>query len=261
MSALRALLFDVDGTLAETERDGHRVAFNRAFADHGLPWHWSEPLYGELLQVAGGKERIEHFARGQHPQWLARPAAAAAVAAIHRRKNRIYEELLRGGRIALRKGLRQLLAQAHEAGIELGLVTTTSRGNVEALLQATLDGGTRAALRLCIAGEDVQRKKPDPQCYRLALSALGLPPHEVLAVEDSRNGLRAAKAAGLQTLIVRSFYFAGEDFGGALAVVDGFEQMDLAWLRRRFGQRGAASLPGHGAAAVGGGLDSEAARA
>jgi beta-phosphoglucomutase-like phosphatase (HAD superfamily) len=120
------------------------------------------------------------------------------------------------------------------AGLRLGVVTTTSRGNLDALLAATLDGDARAAFGLRIAGEDVRCKKPDPECYVLALQRLGLRPEQALAVEDSRNGLLAARGAGMQALIVRSFYFEREDFGGALQVADEFTGLDLNVLRRRF---------------------------
>ncbi|HZR33921.1 MAG TPA: HAD-IA family hydrolase [Nevskia sp.] len=234
MSQLRALLFDVDGTLAETERDGHRVAFNQAFLEHGLPWHWSERRYGELLAVTGGKERIAHFAAEEEPGWPGRADAAAAIAAIHASKNRRYQELVASGAIALRRGLRGLLTEARHAGLHLGVVTTTSRGNLEALLAAALDRESREAFALRIAGEDVRRKKPDPECYRLALQRLGLRPEQVLAVEDSRNGLLSARAAGLQVLVVRSFYFEQDDFDGALQVADEFIGLSVEELRRRF---------------------------
>jgi len=237
MSRLQALLFDVDGTLAETERDGHRVAFNQAFLEHGLPWHWSERRYGELLAVTGGKERIAHFVAEEEPGWLRRPNADSAIAAIHVAKNQRYQELVAGGGIALRRGLRSFLLAARSAGLRLGVVTTTSRGNLEALLDATLDGAARAAFGLRIAGEDVRRKKPDPECYTLALQRLGLRPEQALAVEDSRNGLLAAQGAGMQALIVRSFYFEREDFGGALQVADEFIGLDLEQLRQRFERR------------------------
>ncbi len=238
MTELRALLFDVDGTLAETERDGHRAAFNQAFSDYRLPWHWSERLYGSLLRITGGRERIAHFAGEYDPAWLERADAAALIAAIHHRKNQHYQELLRNGGIALRKGVRPLLAQARAAGLQLGIVTTTSRDNLEGLLAATLDVEARAAFRVCIAGEDVARKKPDSECYELALAALGLRPEQALAVEDSRNGLLAAQGASLRALIVRSFYFADEDFQGALSVVDDFRDLRLAELSREFERRG-----------------------
>lgn len=235
MADLRALLFDVDGTLAETERDGHRAAFNQAFADYGLPWHWSEKIYGALLRVTGGKERIEHFAQEHDPQWLALPGSSWTIGQIHKRKNLHYQHLLHSGHISLRKGLRQLLSQARAAGLLLGVVTTTSRSNLDVLLATTLGAEIRAEFRVCVTGEDVAHKKPDPECYRLALVRLGLPPACVLAVEDSRNGLLAAHGAGVQSLIVRSFYFEHEDFSEALAVVDDFYQAQLPNILHLFG--------------------------
>jgi len=232
MGQLRALLFDVDGTLAETERDGHRVAFNRAFRDRGLHWDWDTTLYGELLQVTGGRERIAHYAALHDPRWLARADAQSAIAGLHARKNQHYAALVSRGRIALRPGLRVLLAQARAANLLLGVVTTTSRDNVDALMAANFDADTGAAFALRVAGEDVIHKKPDPECYRRALAVLGLSPEQALAVEDSRNGLRAASGAGLRTLIVRSHYFRDEHFDEAAAVIDEFSEIDLGQLQR-----------------------------
>ena len=231
MTTLKALLFDVDGTLAETERDGHRVAFNASFAAHGLDWNWSESLYGELLAITGGRERIAHFAAQVHPGWLARADAAERIAEMHRDKNRRFAELLAQGQIALRPGLQTLLDEARAVGLRLGIVTTTSRDNLRALRVAAFKPELRDAFELHVTGEDVTLKKPDPECYRRALSALELPPQQVLAIEDSGNGLRAATAAGLRTLIARSVYFRHECFDGALAVIDEFTDMPLTRLR------------------------------
>jgi HAD superfamily hydrolase (TIGR01509 family) len=240
MSRLRALLFDVDGTLAETERDGHRVAFNRAFRDRGLRWDWNAQTYGELLQITGGRERIAHYAALHERQWLSRADAPAAIADLHARKNTHYAGLVRRGHIPLRSGLQQWLKQARADGLMLAIVTTTSRDNLDALLEASFDAEARAAFCVRITGEDVRVKKPDAECYRLALSTLGLLPTQALAIEDSRNGLRAASAAEVPTLIVRSHYFRHEDFGGAWRVIDDFGDYDPADLQRDFG---AASKP------------------
>lgn len=234
MSQLRALLFDVDGTLAETERDGHRVAFNRAFRDRGLHWNWDEQTYGELLQITGGRERIGHYAQQHDRQWLSRADALAAITDLHACKNTHYAELVRRGRIHLRSGLHPWLKQARADGLLLGIVTTTSRDNLDALLDASFDADTRAAFRVRITGEDVRLKKPDAECYRLALSAFGLLPTQALAIEDSRNGLRAASAAEMPTLIVRSHYFRDEDFDGAWRVIDDFGDYAPADLQREF---------------------------
>jgi HAD superfamily hydrolase (TIGR01509 family) len=217
-----AVVFDVDGTLAETERDGHRVAFNRAFAEAGLPWQWDERLYGELLAVTGGRERIAHYARRFAPQWLSDDRAGERIAALHRRKNEHYAEIVEAGELQLRPGVARLLEELGAAGVRLAIATTTSRTNLDVLLQATLGTAAMERFEVVVCGEDVSRKKPDPEAYALALWQLRLPATRCLAVEDSANGLRAALAAGISTVIVRSLYTRDEDFRGALQVFDGF---------------------------------------
>ncbi len=222
MSRTPAILFDVDGTLAETERDGHRVAFNRAFAEAGLPWWWDERLYGELLTVTGGRERITHYAQRFDPQWLAGDAAAGRIAALHRRKNEHYAAIVEAGELRLRPGLPELLDALTAADLRLAIATTTSRANVEVLLRATLGAAAMARFEAVVCGEDVTRKKPDPEAYLLVLQRLRLPAARCIAVEDSANGLRAALAAGLPTVVVRSLYTRGEDFAGAMRVFDDY---------------------------------------
>jgi HAD superfamily hydrolase (TIGR01509 family) len=221
-SPLRTVLFDVDGTLAETERDGHRVAFNRAFADAGLPWHWDEKLYGQLLTVTGGRERIAHYARQYAPDWLAAPDAEARIAHLHKSKNAAYEALVRSSAVTLRPGVAELFDSIEAAGVLLGIVTTTSRGNIDALLTSTLGAQSLGRFAVIVAGEDVARKKPDPEAYLLALQKLALPPEACVAVEDSPNGLRAALAAAIPTVIVRSLYAWDEDFTGATKMFDSY---------------------------------------
>lgn len=214
--SLSALVFDVDGTLAETE-ELHRQSFNEAFAAAGLPWHWDAALYGHLLEVTGGKERIAHWI-GAHG---ARPALdRAAIAALHADKTARYAALLAQGALPLRPGVLRLLDEAGAAGLRLAIATTTSMPNVVALLCGAL--GARALSRFAVigAGDMVPAKKPAPDIYALVLDRLGLAPHQCVAVEDTVNGLRAASGAGLPTVITTSLYGGTAGFGAALAVVD-----------------------------------------
>lgn len=226
----RAVLFDVDGTLAETEHDGHRVAFNQAFAEAGLDWHWDEALYGELLAVTGGRERIAHYAQRRHPDWLAAADAPARIADLHQHKNAHYAAIVERGSIPLRPGVAQLFDAIERRGWQLGLVTTTSRANLQVLLTSTLGAAALDRFAVIVCGEDVARKKPDSEAYVLALARLGLAPDACIAVEDSRNGLLAARAAGLHTAIVRSLYTRDEDFTGAAALHDGYAEPSRSGL-------------------------------
>jgi len=225
MAALQALLFDVDGTLAETE-EGHREAFNAVFAAFGIPWRWAQEHYRDLLRVTGGKERMLHHARAHDPQAL--PAIEARLDDLHKAKNARYAEWVKSSGGALRPGVRRLVEEAHARGLRLAIVTTTSRANIEALLSAAFGGAGLFDLIVC--GEDVRRKKPDPEAYLLALQRLGLPAESCVAFEDSRNGLIAARAAGLRVVVTPSLYSAHEDFAGASALardLDDFEGAPL----------------------------------
>jgi len=214
---LSAILWDVDGTLAETERDGHRVAFNQAFEALGVPWRWDEEHYGALLQVTGGRERLLYDMQHQPlaPQNAAEREALAGR--LHSLKNDCYARIVAGGALPLRPGVRELMNDCARDGVRLGIVTTTSRVNVGALLAPHLGDDWESAFAVVVTAQESPRKKPDPQAYQLALERLRLPPTSVLGIEDSPAGVAAASAAGVPVLVTRSYYFARQPVPGALA--------------------------------------------
>lgn len=218
MTRLKALLWDVDGTIAETERDGHRVAFNLAFADFDLPWHWDEARYGELLNVTGGRERLLHDMQHRTDAPATADEREALARRVHERKNAHYAELLRRSRLPLRGGVRALMDDCRDAGVRMAITTTTSRSNVDALLGMALGADWRQRFAAVVCGEDVQRKKPDPEVYLRALEQLGVGPLEAVALEDSPGGVAAARAAHIPVVVARSAYFASATIEGAIAI-------------------------------------------
>lgn len=230
-AVLRGLIFDVDGTLADTERDGHRPAFNAAFREAGLDWHWDEALYGELLAVTGGKERIAHFVARHRPEFAQRPDYTEQVAALHKAKTRHYTQLAASGAIPLRPGVARLLREARVAGLRLAVATTTTPENVSALLVPALGPEAMAWFEVIGAGDVVPAKKPAPDIYLWVLERLGLPATACLAFEDSENGLRASLGAGLATVVTPCDYTRGQDFSGATAVLDSLEGLAIPDLR------------------------------
>ena len=217
--SLQALLFDVDGTLADTERDGHRPAFNLAFREAGLDWDWDVDLYGKLLAVTGGKERMRYYVDHFRPDY-SRPADfVEQVAALHRAKTRHYTELAARGGIPLRPGVRRLLSEARAQGLRLAIATTTTPENVTVLLEHSLGPGTQEWFEVIAAGDIVPKKKPGPDIYFYAMEKMGLPPEHCLAFEDSENGLRASRGAGLKTVVTVNDYTLDHDFSGAAVVL------------------------------------------
>ncbi len=223
---LQALLFDVDGTLADTERDGHRVAFNMAFRDAGLDWDWDAALYGKLLAVTGGKERIRFYLEHYNQDFQAPPALDDFIAALHQAKTNHYTALLAAGSIPLRPGVERLLQEAREAGLRLAIATTTTPANVEALLVHTVGIESLDWFEVIAAGDIVPAKKPAPDIYFYALEKMGLEPAACLAFEDSSNGIRATRGADLKTIITVNDYTREDDFSEAALVLDTFGEPD-----------------------------------
>ncbi len=227
MTKLKALIFDVDGTLAETERDAHRVAFNETFAEYKLDWDWSVDLYGELLAVTGGKERMKFYLERYRPD--VPRVDDAFIAELHQNKTAHYNEMLRSRPIPLRPGVRRLVEEARCEGIRLAIATTTSLDNVTTLLEHSLAPDAVGWFDVIAAGDMVSLKKPAPDIYDYALKNLGLPAGECIAIEDSYNGIRSAMAANVPTLVTVSDYTRNEDFTGALLVLNHLGEPDQAF--------------------------------
>ncbi|MCE1238691.1 MAG: HAD family hydrolase [Azonexaceae bacterium] len=227
MTTCQALIFDVDGTLAETERDGHRVAFNAAFRDCGLSWHWDEQRYGELLAITGGKERIRHYAAHDAPAIAERPDFDALVGQLHKIKTAHYLRLVDRGQLPLRPGVARLINEARQAGLRLAIATTTTPENVDALLRANLGPDAPGWFDVIGAGDIVPAKKPAPDIYQWVLDRLALPASACLAIEDSEMGLKSALTAGLRCVVTISEYTRGQDFRGAERVLEGLAGSSL----------------------------------
>ena len=221
MPELKALVFDVDGTLADTEKDGHRVAFNRAFADAGLDWYWSVEIYEDLLSVTGGKERIRYFLSKYEAAAPDTEDLAGYIAELHKAKTAHYTGLLSKGEIPLRTGVENLLQEARKEGMRLAIATTTTPENVTALLEHTLGRASIDWFEVIAAGDIVPAKKPAPDIYNWTLAEMNLSPDEVMAFEDSQNGLISVRDAQISKVIITvNDYTRNHDFSGASAVLD-----------------------------------------
>ena len=217
---IKALIFDCDGVLVDTERDGHRVGFNRAFKEFGIDAEWSVDLYAKLLLVAGGKERMRaYFDEFGWPEGVeGDDARDSLIAELHKTKTEITSRLVGEGALQLRPGVARIVDEALNSGVRLGVCTTSNPKFIDAVLDL-LGPERKAGFEFVHAGDVVSKKKPDPEIYELAKQSLGLPAHSCVVIEDSRNGLLAAKGAGLPCLITTSTYTVDEDFTEADRVV------------------------------------------
>lgn len=220
---LKALIFDVDGTLAETE-EAHREAFNKTFKANAMDWHWDVEMYGELLKTTGGKERMQTF----QAKFCTNKAQLSfdQIATLHKEKTALYGEIISGGGVQLRAGIAELIEDAKRCGVRLAVATTTNRPNVECLALACFDSAADEVFEVIAAGDEVENKKPASDVFDLAVSRLGLPPTQCVGLEDSRNGLLSCTGAGVPCLVSPGVYTLGSDFREASAVVSCFTQAD-----------------------------------
>lgn len=225
MSKVRAMIFDVDGTLADTEGEGHLPAFNQAFADFGLDWVWDRATYKELLAVTGGKERMRHFAASL-PVERQVPDLETLIPQLHDRKNAHYQKWVLEGRLPWRPGVRRLMDEAAAAGRILAVATTTTRENVDALLESAFGPDYESHFAILGCADTAPVKKPAPDVYQAVLDVLNLAPSECLAFEDSENGVRAARSAGIPVLVTPNDFTNDHDFSGALVVLDHLGEPD-----------------------------------
>jgi HAD superfamily hydrolase (TIGR01509 family) len=216
--SIKAIIFDVDGTLADTE-DGHRQAFNKAFVETGLNWHWDLDLYDKLLAVAGGKERVKYFLSDFLTDFAKPADFDGFVKNLHAAKTRHYTSMVREGLIPLRPGIRQLIYAAHNAGLRLAVATTTAQENVAALLELGLDKDWQKMFGAVGCGDMVANKKPAPDVYLWVMAQLGVTAQECIALEDSEIGLCSSLAAGIKTFITTNHFTRNQNFSGAQAVL------------------------------------------
>lgn len=212
--SIDALIFDVDGTLADTE-EAHRVAFNNAFERYKLGWKWSQDAYRELLKTTGGKERIAAYLATKTLSTSDRKRLTELIPAIHAEKTKFYSSFVADGALPLRDGVARLMEEALTAGCRLGIASTTTAANIDALLGATLGQRGIEMFSVIACGDQVRAKKPAPDIYRLALQHLGVDAERAIAFEDSHNGLISATRAGLRTVVTPTFWTEDHDFSVA----------------------------------------------
>jgi HAD superfamily hydrolase (TIGR01509 family) len=224
MSPIKAVFFDQDGVIIDTERDGHRVSFDMAFKEFGFTDEWSVDYYHELLQIAGGKERMKHHWK---TKGFSKPLTEAEIDALvkemHKRKTALFVELIETGKLPLRPGIHRFMKEAMEAGLKIAVCTTSNEQSARAITGKVLSD---IKFELVLAGDVVSKKKPDPEIYNLALSKLELKPEEVFVVEDSKNGVAASKAAGLKTVVTTNSYTEKEDVNAGDVIVSSLGDPD-----------------------------------
>ena len=217
MAAIKAIFFDQDGVIIDTEKDGHRVAFNEMFTEFGYDFQWNVDKYHELLQISGGKERMRHYFReeGLFPD-LAEEEEAEFLLKLHKRKTEIFVNLIESGKLPLRTGVKRLMTEAMKSGLIIGVCTTANERSANAIAKGMLHD---IKFEFVLAGDIVSKKKPDPEIYLLALERTGLKPEECIVIEDSRNGVLAAKEAGMWIVATTNVYTENEDLRDANIVV------------------------------------------
>jgi len=240
---LKALIFDVDGTLADTE-EAHRCAFNEAFRRHGVDWNWSKSQYALLLTITGGKERLAAYINSLAISLSEHCALTDRIAAIHKTKTDVYASMVVAGQVSLRDGVERLIDEAALANVQLAIASTTTLANIETLLRTTLGPYSLQRFAVVGAGDQVRRKKPAPEIYRFVLRELNRAAGECVAIEDSRNGLRAAKSAGLYTVVTPSYWTRAEDFSAADMVLPSLGSLGIRELDRHLDRM--RECPSHG---------------
>lgn len=233
MSKIKAVFFDQDGVIIDTERDGHRVSFNMTFKEFGFTDEWSVEYYHELLQIAGGKERMKHHWKTKgFSKPMTEEEIDNLVKEMHKRKTALFVELIETGKLALRPGLHRFMKELMDAGVKIGVCTTSNEQAAKAITEGPLSD---IKFEVVLAGDVVKNKKPDPEIYNLGLSKLGLKPEEAFVVEDSKNGVKAAKGAGMKVIVTTNGYTEKEDVEAGDVIVSSLGDPDGEKAKMRKG--------------------------